>query len=322
MDFLPELCIDKHVKYLYDYANERCSIEGFFVENIKVGGMYWSLTTLALICPEAIYKNLPESDGFNIYDKSLKLLSNCKNEDGGFGNSPGHESHLIPTHYAVLVCILLEKMDMIDVDKTTEFVLSLQNVDGSFNGDSSMEADTRHSYSALAILTLLKKIQKVDLELSASYILSCMNHDGGFGWTPNGESHAASAFCSVAALSLSNRLYRIDRDRLGWWLCERQTSTGGFNGRHQKLPDVCYSWWISATLYILGRQEWFNRAKLIEFILESQNTETGGISHKPGNISDVFHTFFGIATIYLIKMHSIHPVFVTLNEKLKKIITQ
>lgn len=98
MDFLPELCIDKHVKYLYDYANERCSIEGFFVENIKVGGMYWSLTTLALICPEAIYKNLPESDGFNIYDKSLKLLSNCKNEDGGFGNSPGHESHLIPTH--------------------------------------------------------------------------------------------------------------------------------------------------------------------------------------------------------------------------------
>ena len=35
---------------------------------------------------------------------------------------------------------------------------------------------------------------------------------------------------------------RIDADLLGWWLCERQLKSGGFNGRPEKLPDVCYSW--------------------------------------------------------------------------------
>ena len=28
------------------------------------------------------------------------------------------------------------------------------------------------------------------------------------------------------------------------WLSERQTKSGGLNGRPEKLPDVCYSWYI------------------------------------------------------------------------------
>lgn len=34
----------------------------------------------------------------------------------------------------------------------------------------------------------------------------------------------------------------VDTDKLGHWLAERQTSSGGLNGRPEKLPDVCYSW--------------------------------------------------------------------------------
>jgi len=74
----------------------------------------------------------------------------------------------------------------------------------------------------------------------------------------------------LAALSLLNRLDIIDIPTLAGWLSERQLPSGGLNGRPEKLEDVCYSWWDLASLSILGKLNWINRDKLIEFILESQ----------------------------------------------------
>lgn len=47
-----------------------------------------------------------------------------------------------------------------------------------------------------------------------------------------------------------------NQDALGYWLAERQICgrCGGFNGRPEKAPDVCYSWWILSSLTIIGSQ--------------------------------------------------------------------
>jgi len=58
-------------------------------------------------------------------------------------------------------------------------------------------------------------------------------------------------------------LHLIDADRLGWWLCERQLPSGGLNGRPEKLPDVCYSWWVLSTLTILGRLQWLDKEAIV-----------------------------------------------------------
>lgn len=44
----------------------------------------------------------------------------------------------------------------------------------------------------------------------------------------------------------------------------------GLNGRPEKLEDVCYSWWVLASLDMIGRLDWINSEKLIEFILSAQ----------------------------------------------------
>lgn len=62
---------------------------------------------------------------------------------------------------------------------------------------------------------------------------------------------------------LTGHLHLIDADGLGWWLCERQLPSGGLNGRPEKLPDVCYSWWVLSSLSILGRLHWINKDKLV-----------------------------------------------------------
>ena len=104
-----------------------------------------------------------------------------------------------------------------------------------------------------------------------------------------------AVFCCVGALAIVDALEHVDQDLLGWWLCERQLPIGGLNGRPEKLEDVCYSWWCLSSLSILRRLHWIDRDKLVQFILSCQDAETGGISDRPGNYVDVFHTLFGIA---------------------------
>ena len=53
-------------------------------------------------------------------------------------------------------------------------------------------------------------------------------------------------------------------------LCERQTESGGLNGRPEKLQDVCYSWWCLSALSILGRLSWIDQQALADFILNCQ----------------------------------------------------
>lgn len=67
----------------------------------------------------------------------------------------------------------------------------------------------------------------------------------------------------------------IDADQLGWWLSERQLKSGGFNGRPEKLPDVCYSWWVLSSLKTLDRLHWIDADRLTKFILACQDDETG-----------------------------------------------
>ena len=97
---------------------------------------------------------------------------------------------------------------------------------------------------------------------------------------------------------------RIDpraRDALSWWLSERQTPAGGLNGRPEKLPDVCYSWWCVSSLAVLGRATWIDRAALARFVLAAQDGHSGGIADRAEDAADVYHTFFGVAGLSLLR---------------------
>jgi len=113
-------------------------------------------------------------------------------------------------------------------------------------------------------------LDAIDVNKAVEFIVTCKNFDGGFGSIPGAETHAGQIFCCVGALSIAGALHHVDADLLGWWLCERQTPGGGLNGRPEKLPDVCYSWWVVSSLAIIKRLNWIDKAKLHSFILESQ----------------------------------------------------
>jgi prenyltransferase beta subunit len=46
------------------------------------------------------------------------------------------------------------------------------------------------------------------------------------------------------------------------------------------ISQVCYSWWDLAGMSIIGRLEWINRDKLIDFILGAQVGPAGSHLHE------------------------------------------
>lgn len=51
---------------------------------------------------------------------------------------------------------------------------------------------------------------------------------------------------------------------------------------------------------LLTKVDWIDGSGLKGFILRCQDAEDGGIAERPGNLADIFHTFFGIAGLSLL----------------------
>ena len=64
-----------------------------------------------------------------------------------------------------------------------------------------------------------------------------------------------------------------DKIQTGKWLDERQTFLEGFNGRSGKLFDVSYFWCVSNNIFMIGREDFFNKDLLIKLIFEHQDNE-------------------------------------------------
>ncbi|KAM9994963.1 hypothetical protein ACTFIY_001140 [Dictyostelium cf. discoideum] len=314
IDHTTNLLIDKHVEYIVKLGSKRDSFEYWVTEHIRMNGMYWGLSSLYLL------KSLDKLDENEV----IQWLLSCQKSNGGFGGNTSHDDHLLSTLSAVQILIQYDALDKIDINSVVNYVVKLQREDGSFVGDQWGEVDTRFSYAAIMCLSLLKSLDKINCEKAVEYILSCQNFDGGFGSIPGAESHAGQIFTCVGALSILNEINKIDIDKLGWWLSERQLPNGGLNGRPEKSSDVCYSWWVLSALSAIDRLHWIDNDKLKSYILKCQDNETGGIADKPGDIPDVFHTFFGICGLSLMgyfkdQIESIDPVYALGTKTLQKL---
>lgn len=96
---------------------------------------------------------------------------------------------------------------------------------------------------------------------------------------------------------LESALSKYDQERLKRWLVLKQSY--GFQGRPNKDPDTCYSFWIGATLKLLGGENLINKEKNIQFITNCTNLRTGGISKFPGNAEDPLHTYLALSALSL-----------------------
>ena len=319
-----ELLKRKHRDYIVAISRSKDSFEYYATEHFRLSGVYWGLCALFL---------MGEEDALDREEMTEWVLS-CRKPSGGFGASERNDAHILPTLSAVQILAMYDRLDVVDADKIEAYVAGLQQEDGSFCGDETGEVDTRFIYAALACLRILGRLRSpssssssslpsssssslpssssIRVDAAVEYIARCQNFDGGYGATPGNESHAGQVFTCVAALDIAGALDTVDAELLCWWLAERQTPSGGLNGRPEKLQDVCYSWWCLSSLSILGKLHWIDQDALVDFILDCQDEIEAGISDRPEDQVDVYHTFFGLAGISLLGRSGLKAIDPTL----------
>lgn len=294
---------DRHIEYIKNLFRNPVYVEHWMAEHLKMNALYWGLSALFL---------MGRPDEFD-KEEVVQFILQCYDDRwGAFGSAPQHDAHLLSTLSALQVLKLYNSLDRLSDQQrqgTIKFIKSLQLADGSFEGDRFGEVDTRFVYTAIQALAILEALEPNVVDPAVEFVLQCQNFDGSFGMVPGAESHSAQAFVCLGTLSICNALDKLkNRETLEWWLSDRQVNNGGLNGRPEKLPDVCYSWWVGSCLGMLDILDYIDGEKLTEFILSAQNEDRGGISDRPGNECDVYHTFFGMAGLSLLGKEDLLPI--------------
>ncbi|OBA20243.1 terpenoid cyclases/Protein prenyltransferase [Metschnikowia bicuspidata var. bicuspidata NRRL YB-4993] len=286
---MKSLLKDLHVHYVRELDSKitKQTYEYWLLEHLRLNGLYWGSMALATL---GSLDTLPK-------DQVEQFVMSCYDEQAGaFAAFPGHDAHVLTTLSALQILLIYDRFDALSPqkkDRIAAFVLRLRLPDGSFMGDSFGEIDTRFVFVSVFILTLLDRLSPAVADSAAHFILSCRNFDGGFGMYPGAESHAAQVYTCIGALALCDALDNVE-EKTAAWLSERQVvGSGGFNGRPEKLPDVCYSWWVLLSLAALDKAHWIN------FVLDCQDLQAGGFADRPDNQTDVYHTCFALTGLSL-----------------------
>lgn len=235
-----------------------------------------------------------------------------------------NSSHLASTYCALAILkIIGHDLSLIDSASIVRSMRNLQQNDGSYMPiHIGAEADLRFVYCAAAISYMLNDWSGVDKEEAKEYILNCQSYDGGFGLCPGLESHGGATYCALASLRLMGFIEDdllskgtsssiINTPMLLEWIVQRQTVGGGFQGRLNKPADTCYGFWVGGVLKILGGGKFVDKESLRDSLLTCQS-QYGGFSKFPGQLPELYHSYYGFAAFSLLEVPSLNNLCVEL----------
>eukprot|EP01097_Dermamoeba_algensis_P007314 TRINITY_DN4611_c0_g1_i1.p1 TRINITY_DN4611_c0_g1~~TRINITY_DN4611_c0_g1_i1.p1 ORF type:complete len:352 (+),score=66.63 TRINITY_DN4611_c0_g1_i1:94-1149(+) len=227
--------------------------------------------------------------------------------------------HLAMTYTALATLrILGDDYSRVNKKAISRALALLQKSNGSFTPVAAdTESDIRFIYCAATISYMIGELDEHgsrcawNIEKAAEYILASQSYDAALGQGPGNEGHGGSTFCGLAALSLTNQLHKLKRkDQLVRWIVERQHS--GFQGRVNKDPDSCYSFWLGGSLDILGFTGLLDTELLKAFVVSCQH-KIGGFSKYPDHHPDPLHTYLSLCGLSLIGDENVLPLDSRLN---------
>lgn len=235
--------------------------------------------------------------------------------DGLPASSAYDSGHIAMTYTAIaLLHMLGDDLSRVDRSATLRHVRSLQQADGSFRAFEGGESDMRFVYCAAAICAMLRdgagagedlgeegasdEWEGMDAQRASEFVLSAQAFDGALGLAAGCEAHGGSTYTGLAALSLMGKLPRMPRRELAiCWCASRQI--GGFQGRPNKDEDTCYSFWVGASLVLLGAGGLINAPAVSDFAACCEYAK-GGLCKAP-NVAhpDVLHSYYALAGLSL-----------------------
>ncbi|KAH9324759.1 hypothetical protein KI387_004937, partial [Taxus chinensis] len=165
-----------------------------------------------VFCAAAICFMLNDWSGMDV-DKTLGYIVNCQSYDGGFGLSPGLESHGGATYCAIATLKLMGYItddpvskrptsSAVDLQSVVEWSLQKQTSNGGFQGRSNKASDACYSFWLGGTLKLLGAHNFFDWGALRSFLFTCQSKYGGFSKWPREFPDLYHAYYGVCGFSL------------------------------------------------------------------------------------------------------------------------
>lgn len=109
----------------------------------------------------------------------VEYIVSCANFDGGYGTSPGAESHAGQVFTCLGALTILGRQDLVDRDKLGAWLSERQLPNGGLNGRPEKLEDVCYSWWVLSSLAMIERLHWIDAQALAKFILRCQDVEGG-----------------------------------------------------------------------------------------------------------------------------------------------
>ena len=106
-------------------------------------------------------------------DKAVSHVESCRNFDGGFGVTPGAESHAAQVYPCTGALSIAGRLDLVDKDRLGGWLSERQLPNGGLNGRPEKLEDVCYSWWVLSSLAMIDRLHWIDGAKLSSFILRC-----------------------------------------------------------------------------------------------------------------------------------------------------
>lgn len=105
--------------------------------------------------------------------KAVSYVQSCANFDGGYGVSPGAESHAGQIFTCVGALAIAGRLDCVDKDRLGEWLSERQLKNGGLNGRPEKLEDVCYSWWVVSSLAMIDRVHWIDGSKLKHFILRC-----------------------------------------------------------------------------------------------------------------------------------------------------
>jgi geranylgeranyl transferase type-2 subunit beta len=138
---------------------------------------------------------------------AVKYIQSCLNADGGYGTSPGAETHSGQIFTCLGALSIAGRLDTVPVNRLAAWLSERQITTGvgkgGLNGRPEKKEDVCYSWWVLSSLAMLEKVHYINRETLVAFILKCQDPEhGGFSDRPGDMVDVFHTVFGLAGLSL------------------------------------------------------------------------------------------------------------------------
>jgi geranylgeranyl transferase type-2 subunit beta len=105
--------------------------------------------------------------------KAVEYIQSCANFDGGYGVSPGAESHSGQIFACLAALSIAGRIDVVEKDKLGRWLSERQVEAGGLNGRPEKDEDVCYSWWVASSLTMIDRLEWIDKDKLSRFILQC-----------------------------------------------------------------------------------------------------------------------------------------------------